>query len=81
MRWIYISPHLDDAGVMAAYYADFATGAQAAGASLVYLTAWHSLITRGNLRPAETVLIVGASGGVNTASIEIALTGTRGKRR
>jgi len=51
---------------------DTVTYAQAAGAALVYLTAWHSLITKGNLRPAETVLIVGASGGVNTASIEIA---------
>jgi len=48
----------------------------AAAASLVYQTAWHSLITRGKLRPGETVLIVGASGGVNTASIQIAkLTG------
>ena len=48
----------------------------AAAASLVYQTAWHSLITRGKLRPGEKVLIVGASGGVNTASIEIArLTG------
>ncbi|MCU0497362.1 MAG: zinc-binding dehydrogenase [Anaerolineae bacterium] len=45
-------------------------GASAAG--LVYVTAWHSLITRGNLRPGETVLIVGAGGGVNTASIQIA---------
>ncbi len=44
----------------------------AAAASLVYLTAWHSLITRGDLRPGERVLIVGASGGVNTASIQIA---------
>mgnify|MGYP005845622363 CR=1 FL=1 len=44
----------------------------AAAASLVFLTAWHSLITRGHLRPGETVLIVGASGGVNTASIQIA---------
>lgn len=44
----------------------------AAAASLVYHTAWHSLITRGSLRPGETVLIVGASGGVNTASIAIA---------
>jgi NADPH:quinone reductase-like Zn-dependent oxidoreductase len=44
----------------------------AAAASLVYLTAWHSLITRANLRPGESVLIVGASGGVNTASIQIA---------
>lgn len=44
----------------------------AAAAGLVYLTAWHSLISRGNLQAGETVLIVGASGGVNTASIAIA---------
>lgn len=44
----------------------------AAAASLVYLTAWHSLIVRGNLRPGERVLIVGASGGVNTACIQVA---------
>jgi NADPH:quinone reductase-like Zn-dependent oxidoreductase len=48
----------------------------AAAAGLVFHTAWHSLIKRGNLRPGETVLVVGASGGVNTASIQIAkLTG------
>ncbi len=45
---------------------------EAASAGLVYLTAWHSLITRGGLRPGETVLIVGAGGGVNSASIQIA---------
>jgi NADPH:quinone reductase-like Zn-dependent oxidoreductase len=45
---------------------------EAAAASLVFLTAWHSLVTRGNLRPGETVLVVGAGGGVNTASIQIA---------
>lgn len=44
----------------------------AAAASLVYLTAWHSLMTRGGLRAGETVLIIGAGGGVNTASIQIA---------
>jgi NADPH:quinone reductase-like Zn-dependent oxidoreductase len=44
----------------------------AAAAGLVYVTAWHSLITRGQLRPGETVLIVGAGGGVNSASIQIA---------
>jgi NADPH:quinone reductase-like Zn-dependent oxidoreductase len=50
----------------------------AAAAGLVYVTAWHSLITRGGLRPGETVLIVGAGGGVNTASIQIAkLAGAR----
>ena len=44
---------------------------QAAGAALVYQTAWHSLITRGKLQAGETVLIIGAGGGVNTASIDI----------
>jgi len=44
----------------------------AAAAALVFQTAWHSLITRGGLRAGETVLVVGASGGVNTASIQIA---------
>lgn len=44
----------------------------AAAVGLVYLTAWHSLITRGGLTIGEEVLIVGAGGGVNTASIQIA---------
>lgn len=44
----------------------------AAAAGLVYLTAWHSLVTRGGVQPGEIVLIVGASGGVNTASIDVA---------
>ncbi len=47
----------------------------AAAAALVFLTAWHSLIGRGGLRPGETVLIIGASGGVNQASIQIAKLG------
>ncbi len=51
--------------------ADFDPAA-AAACGLVYLTAWHSLITRGALQSGETVLIVGASGGVNTACIQIA---------
>jgi len=45
---------------------------QAAAAALVYQTAWHSLVKRGNLQCGETVLIVGAGGGVNTASVQIA---------
>ena len=45
---------------------------QAAAAALVYQTAWHSLVKRGNLQKDETVLIVGAGGGVSTASIQIA---------
>ncbi|HSD84923.1 MAG TPA: zinc-binding dehydrogenase, partial [Anaerolineae bacterium] len=45
---------------------------QAAAAALVFLTAWHSLITRGQLQPGESMLIVGAGGGVNTAALQIA---------
>lgn len=44
----------------------------AAGAGLVFQTGWHSLIHRAGLQAGETVLIVGASGGVNTACIQIA---------
>lgn len=51
---------------------DHVTFAEAAAAGLVYVTAWHSLITKGSLRAGETVLLVGASGGVNTASLQIA---------
>lgn len=45
---------------------------QAAAAALVYQTAWHSLVVRGSLQKDETVLLVGAGGGVNTASLQIA---------
>jgi NADPH:quinone reductase-like Zn-dependent oxidoreductase len=45
---------------------------QAAAAALVYQTAWHSLVKRGKLQGGESVLIVGAGGGVNTASLQIA---------
>lgn len=46
--------------------------ADAAAASLVFVTAWHSLITRGGLQAGESVLVVGAGGGANTAYIQIA---------
>ncbi|MSR35674.1 MAG: hypothetical protein EXR95_03370 [Gemmatimonadetes bacterium] len=44
----------------------------AAAAGLVSVTAWHALTTRGAMRPGETVLITGASGGVSTMAIQIA---------
>lgn len=44
----------------------------AAASGLVYHTAWHSLIVRGNLKAGESILVVGASGGVNTACIQVA---------
>ncbi len=44
----------------------------AAAAALVYQTAWHSMVKRGEVNAGETVAIVGAGGGVNSASIQIA---------
>jgi NADPH2:quinone reductase len=43
----------------------------AAGAALVYQTAWHSMAKRGGVMAGETVAIVGAGGGVNSASIQV----------
>jgi NADPH:quinone reductase-like Zn-dependent oxidoreductase len=51
---------------------DEVTFAVAAAASLVFVTAWRSLIEDGGLQAGESVLIVGAGGGVNTAAIQIA---------
>lgn len=45
---------------------------EAAAAALVFVTAWRMLISRGNLRAGETVLVVGSGGGVNSAAIQIA---------
>ncbi len=45
---------------------------QAAAPLLVSLTAWRMLIGRAKLRAGESVLIVGAGGGVNSMAIQIA---------
>lgn len=44
----------------------------AAAASLVSVTAWRGLMSRGGLRAGERVLVTGASGGVSTMAIQIA---------
>ena len=45
---------------------------EAAAIPLVFVTAWHMLITRANLKPAEEVLVLGAGSGVGSAAIQIA---------
>ncbi|MEH6702586.1 NADPH:quinone oxidoreductase family protein [Parasphingorhabdus sp.] len=35
-------------------------------------TAWHALVERGHLQPGETILILGASGGVGMAAVKMA---------
>jgi NADPH2:quinone reductase len=44
----------------------------AAAFIMTYATSHHALIDRGQLRASETVLILGAAGGVGTAAIQIA---------
>jgi NADPH:quinone reductase-like Zn-dependent oxidoreductase len=51
---------------------------EAAAVPLVFQTAWRALIGRARVRPGEDLLILGASGGVATAAIQIArLSGAR----
>mgnify|MGYP000097273842 CR=1 FL=1 len=44
----------------------------AAAAPLVFQTAWRMLITRADVTAGETVLVLGASGGVGHAAVQIA---------
>ena len=45
---------------------------QAASVPLVFLTAWHMLTGRANVKPGQTVLVLGANSGVGIAGIQIA---------
>ena len=51
---------------------DFLSFEEAAAAPLVFTTAWSMMISKGNIRPGEDVLILGAGAGVGTAAIQIA---------
>jgi NADPH:quinone reductase-like Zn-dependent oxidoreductase len=51
---------------------------QAAAVPLVFLTAWHMLVTRARLAPGEDVLVIAAGSGVGSAAVQIArLMGAR----
>jgi NADPH:quinone reductase-like Zn-dependent oxidoreductase len=45
---------------------------EAAAAALAALTAWQALVTKGNVKKGDTVLIHGASGGVGHYAVQIA---------
>jgi NADPH:quinone reductase len=47
---------------------DFKT---AAGFAMVYTTSYHALKQRAQLKPGETLLVLGASGGVGMAAVEL----------
>ncbi|CAM3837738.1 Quinone oxidoreductase-like protein 2 [Pseudomonas reidholzensis] len=44
---------------------------QAAGFKINYLTALHALRDRGQLQPGETLLVIGAAGGVGSAAVQV----------
>ncbi len=44
----------------------------AAAFIMTYATSWHALIDRAQLKSGETVLVLGAAGGVGTAALQIA---------
>ena len=46
---------------------------EAAAAPLVYQTAWRGLVVFGNAEPGKTVVITGASGGVGSAAVQLAV--------
>jgi len=48
---------------------DFITGASS---MLTYGTSYHALVNRANIQKGETLLVLGAAGGVGTAAIQIA---------
>jgi len=45
---------------------------EAAAVPLVFMTAWHMLVTRCSIRGGDDVLIVGAGSGVGSAAVQIA---------
>ncbi|KQP50219.1 NADPH:quinone oxidoreductase family protein [Methylobacterium sp. Leaf108] len=57
---------------------DTVTDEQAAGLTITYGTTLHALRDRARLRPGETLAVLGASGGVGLAAVELgALMGAR----
>lgn len=45
----------------------------AAASSLVFQTAWRMIVSKGNVRPGDTVCVLGAGSGLSTAAIQVAV--------
>jgi NADPH2:quinone reductase len=46
---------------------------EAAAFRVTYLTAYHALVTAGELRPGQWVVVLGAAGGVGSAAVDVAV--------
>ena len=44
---------------------------EAASVPLVFVTAWHMLVSRCHIKPGDTVLVLGGGSGVGSAAIQI----------
>ncbi|HWR16224.1 MAG TPA: zinc-binding dehydrogenase [Terriglobales bacterium] len=51
---------------------DFLSFEEAASVPLVFLTAWHMLVARAQIKQGQWVLVLGGSSGVGTAAIQVA---------
>lgn len=47
------------------------TMTEAAGVSMTYFTSYHALVQRANIQPGETLLVLGAAGGVGSTAVEL----------
>ena len=52
-------------------YPESLTPVEAAAVPVVFLTAWVALFEAARARPGETVLVLGAAGGVGTAAVQL----------
>ena len=62
--------HLPEVNVVK--IADNVTFNDAAAISMVGMTSWHMLVDRANIKPGQTVLVMGGTSGVGMAGIQIA---------
>ena len=53
-------------------YPDRLSWEKAAAVPLVFMTAWHMLVTRARVRPGDDVLVIGAGSGVGSAALQVA---------
>ena len=53
-------------------YPDRLSWERAAAVPLVFMTAWHMLVTRARVRPGDDVLVIGAGSGVGSAALQVA---------
>ena len=50
---------------------DAMSDADAAGFYIAYITGWIGLVTRGQMQPAETLVVLGAAGGCGSAAVQL----------